>query len=271
MALFEFELANVEDIQPWQGAEGPSLSWFALTDGVFCMPVGDRVLFEYSDEIMAHWDTRIRKPIPGVSRYSADYQIAAFVREILGSVAAAMARLPARIERLASSWAALTELRRRTEEVEDSEKDDELGYAAWRWLGERSPWASYLVACPNFQLVRIGDELRIHWDNRERVVDGIQVWTAEQGTYSMDVVEFGNECRGFAGRLLHEMELRITAIEQGAAQPRAAVNVASLRKQHETWRAEFDSAFTRVYQPDIDWQEAERALEVIANRCGVSF
>src|SRR4051794_23522280 len=101
MSLFEFELARVEDIVPWDTPDGPSLSWFALTDGLFRMPVGDQVLFEYSDEIMAHWGTTER---------NANYQIAAFAREMLGSVAAAAARLPERIERLAADWHRLTKL-----------------------------------------------------------------------------------------------------------------------------------------------------------------
>jgi hypothetical protein len=42
------------------------------------MPVGDQVLFEHSDEIIAYWQTDVR---------IANYQVAAFVREMLGSVA----------------------------------------------------------------------------------------------------------------------------------------------------------------------------------------
>ena len=269
MALFEFELAAVESIEPWHTAEGPSLSWFALTDGLFRMPVGNQVLFEYSDEIMTHWGRKVRKPLVGGRRYSADYQVAAFVREILGSFAAGTARLPERIERLASNWDMLAELRRRTAEVEDRD-DDALAYSAWRWLSERSPWTSYLQACPNFQFVRIGEEILIHWDNRERVVDGVQVWTAGQGVYAMALDEFVQEARGLAERLLSEMDYRVVAIERAAAHPQAPVNIAALRKQHESWREEFDSYF-RDYRPDVDWQEAENAIGIIADKCAVRF
>ncbi len=275
MALFEFELARVEDIVPWESSDGPSLSWFALTDGRFRMPVGDQVLFEYSDEIMAHWETDVR---------TADYQIAAFVREMLGSVAAGAARLPERIERLASDWDRLSELRSSADVldvvpasvrkdlglVDDSKEAGVLATAAWRWLGERSPWASYLAASPSFQFVRIGDELQIHWDNRDRLVDGHRVWTAQVGVHAMSVASFVHECRDFASRLLIEMDSRIAAIEAGTSKPRKVLNPQSLREQQEFWRADFDSYF-KEYQPDIEWHEAERALELIANKKGLSF
>jgi hypothetical protein len=261
MALFEFELASVEDIVPWASSDGPSLSWFALTDGRFRMPVGDQVLFEYSDEIMAHWGTSVR---------TADYQIAAFVREILGSVAAGAARLPKRIERLASNWNHLCELRREADAFDERDKASDIAYAAWRWLGERSPWASYLVANPNFQFVRIKEELRIHWDNRDRVVDEVPVWTAQVGVHAMPVESFVEECRAFATRLLSEMESRIGAIEAGAVKAQTILKAQSLREQQETWRAEFASYFSE-YRPDIAWEEAERALEFLAEKKGLPF
>lgn len=264
MALFEFELADVEDIVPWETRDGPSLSWFALTDGRFRMPVGDQVLFEYSDEIMAHWRTSVR---------TADYQIAAFTREMLGSVAAGAARLPERIERLAADWSRLTELRKDSDsgnDCDDSDSDEDLTYAAWRWLAERSPCASYLTPRPYFQFVRVGEELRIHWDNRDGVVDGTPVWSAQVGVHCMPVESFVEECRGFAWRLLSEMEDRIRAIEVGTAKARAVVSTQALWKQHEAWRTEFASYF-RAYQPDIEWQEAERALQLIAEKRGLPF
>lgn len=260
MALFEFELARVEDIVPWDTPGGPSLSWFALTDGLFRMPVGNQVLFEYSDEIMAHWGTNARL---------ANYQIAAFAREMLGSIAAAASPLPRRLEQLAADWDRLSELQRAAR-TDDSEEADDLAYSAWRWLGERSPWTSYLVANPNLQFVRVGDEVRIHWDNRDRVVAGRPVWTAQVGVYAMPVESFVLGCRDFAQRLLVEMGARITAIGSGAAQAKAVVSLHSLREQQEAWASEFESYFD-AYEPDIAWDEAERALQLIAEKAGLQF
>lgn len=258
MALFEFELARVEDITPWGEPGEQSLSWFALTDGRFRMVVGEQVLFRYTDGIMAHL---------AISERDADYQVAAFARDLLGSVAAAVAPLPARISRLASDWQLLSELKKPTDDVPATE---DFWYNAWRWLGERSPWTSYLAECPSIQFVRVGDEIRIHWDNRNLRIDGIPVWTAQQGVQVMSVEGFLEESRDFSRRLLTAMHDRIAGIESGTMKPQIEVSTSSLRQQHETWRAEFASYFGD-YQPDIPWQETEKALLTIAEKKGLSF
>jgi hypothetical protein len=173
-----------------------------------------------------------------------------------------------RPERLVG-WSGIR-IQREAETSDASKEAEDLAYAAWRWLGERSPWASYLVASPNFQFVRVGEELRIHWDNRGRVVDGRPVWSAQVGVHVMSVDAFVDESRDFSHRLLVEMDGRIGAIEAGAVRAQTVLNPGALREQHETWRAEFESYF-REYTPDIAWREAESALQVIAHRKGLPF
>ncbi|NUP10191.1 MAG: hypothetical protein HOW73_29425 [Polyangiaceae bacterium] len=269
MPLFEFELARIEDIEPWGNR---SLSWFELTDGRFRMPVGDQVLFEYSEVITRHWEARLcaHTHQSAVFERAADYQIAAFVRDMLGSAAAGAARLPERVERLAADWERLTDLRNEADPNDESDEATDRADAAWRWLGERSPWTSYLVASPRFHFVRVGEEVRIHWDNREQRVDELPVWTAQAGVFAMPVERFLYECRDFAERLLLEMERRIAMVESGAALAQADMDPESLRWQQETWRTEFDSYFAG-YQPEIPWDEAQRALELIAAKRGVPF
>ncbi len=257
MGIFEFELARVEDVAPWGEPGDQSLSWFALTLGKFHMVMGEQVLFRYTEEIMRHW---------AASGRDADYQVAAFARDILGSVAAAVAPLPPTIERLASNWKSLKELEKPIDD--DSEAVNDLWYAAWRWLGERSPCTPYLVAHPKIQLVRVGNKLCIHWDNRERQIDGLPVWTAQHGVHIMSVEDFLEECRDFAGRLLSAMTDRIAGIEARLMKPQIEVSTNSLLDQHETWRAEFASYF-HEYQPDIPWHEAELSLLAIAERKGI--
>ncbi|WP_459557163.1 DUF5984 family protein [Lacunimicrobium album] len=258
MALFEFELSPVEEILPWGEPGNQSLSWFALSYGRFRMVVGEQTLFRYTDEILSHWE---------MTDQDADYQIAAFARDLLGSVAAAVAPLPPTIERLASDWPRLMELKKPCDEKLEF---DELWYQAWEWLAERSPSTPYLVACPKFQMVRVGTELRIHWDNREQLIDGIQVWTARQGVHVISVEAFLNESHDFARRLLSEMHQRIIGLETGTMKPQVEVSTSSLREQHESWKAEFASYFGE-YLTDVSWPETENALREIAERKGLKL
>ncbi len=259
MNLFDFELVNVEDIEPWGTPEKPSLSWFALTYGTFRINVQDQTLFQYTPEILEHWQC-LGTPYP-------DYQIAAFARDILGSFAHAVMPLPAGIECLARDWVLLENLYALSNQLPDESAD--LAYTAWRWLGERTPWHSYLQAEPKITYVRIGDFVEIHWNNSKRFIDGIQVWTAQQGTHRLHVDRFIQECHGFSERLLTAMKTRLKEIEAGTAIPRAAVDMASLRREHAAWQTEFEGYLHKQATPDIAWTKTEAALHALATQCGV--
>jgi hypothetical protein len=273
MALFEFDLCPVEDLTPWGEPGRQSLSWFALTYGIFRVVVGEQILFRYTPDLLSRWREQARDAgCEDTGRPDADYQIAAFARDILGSVAAGVAPLPHLVESLAADWELLTQLERQPRESgeEDSEDADDRHYAAWRWLGERSPWTSYLVAQPRLSFVRIGDEVRIHWDNRDRVIEGIPVWTAQHGVHALPVEVFLSECRSFADRLLDEMDGRISRIEAGAARPQVGVDIPSLREQQDSWRKELMSCFN-ASNPDIAWERTETALRAIATSRGIEL
>jgi hypothetical protein len=256
MSLFEFELTPVERIEPWGEPGNQTLSWFALSLGEFWCVLGETTLFEYSPEILTLW---------GLASKYADYQVAAFARDILSAAAAGASALPPNIERMASSWETVDAIL-----SVGSSDEERRHYAAGRWVGERSPWTSYLTANPRFTFVRVGNDVSIHWDNRECVEDGVQVWTAKKGTYSLSVEAFRAECRDFVSRLLAAMGERIAAIEAHRAVPRVPVDLASLRVQHETWRREFEGTLAN-YRPDVPWEEAEAAMVSIAQEQGIEL
>jgi Family of unknown function (DUF5984) len=262
MSLFEFELRPVEQIEPWGTPPAQSLSWFALTEGTFCIPVGTDVLFRYTPEMLAHWGE------DPASR-NATYQVAAFVRDSVGSLAAGMAPMPELFEQIAGNRDLRRRLLRLTSEIAaQSDEHQERAYQAWRWLGERSPWMGYLAACPRFAFLRVGDDVHVAWDNSETTIDGIKVWTADYGVFALPVDAFVAECRSFADRLLATMEDRLTAIASGEARPRVAVGVGALLEQHRAWARELEGYFGD-YTPDIEWRYAESALRAIAAEGGV--
>jgi hypothetical protein len=263
MPLFEFELLPVEEIAPWGEPGKPSLSWFALSYGIFRMVVGEQTLFRYTPEILAHWGSHDPR------QRDVHHEIAEFAREMFDCVAAAIAPLPPFFEALAADWTLLRRLEEFSRRGEKASKDDDRYYTAWRWLGERSPSTSYLIAYPEISFLRVGSEVRLGWDNTRRLVDGITVWTAGSGVLAFSVDAFVAECEDFAERLLKAMESRITDIEAGRCHPQTAVDIASLRQQQETWRALFAAAFYE-HEPDLPWDEAEAALRAIAGEMGVA-
>jgi hypothetical protein len=257
MAVFEFELWDVANITPWGVPPKQSLSWFALTMGAFRMPVGNQVLFQYSPSICAHW---------GMASQDADYQVHAFARDMLIAFPHAITRLPPALESLAADWDSLRTAYKKVGPLWETAQN--LMYLAWRWLGERSPWTSYLTMHPEITFLRVGDDVRICWDNRDRIVDGIPVWTATSGVYSLPVAEFEVECRDFVARLCDAMAKRIEGISAGNARTRIPLDAEDLQRQHRESVAELNSLF-QPRTPDIPWDETIRALDEVLPEFGL--
>jgi diadenosine tetraphosphatase ApaH/serine/threonine PP2A family protein phosphatase len=256
MAPFRFELAAVESIAPWGAPGGPNLSWFALTLGDFWIDLGDVELFRYAPAALATW---------GVTKPYADYQIASFVRDLRSCVPPALSPLPAELERLAADVHALAALQastRATADAIDTDEAADLHYTAWRWLGERSPWMSYLAHNPSFYFVRLGDEIEIGYDNRGHTLDGVAVWTAQIGAHRMPVASFAAAVTEVSAALLAAMGQRIDDLERGQARPQAPVDVAALREQHAAWEREFATALGPS-PPDVPWDETLAALAAL--------
>lgn len=266
MALFEFELDPVEEIRPWRSPDGPYLTWFALTWGVFRMPVGSEVLFRYTDDILSHWH-RQAADFAAPATKDVDYQLASLARDVLNCVMPAVAPLSPLAARIAEDrdlLEALTEV-----SVNDEGLLGDLGLAS-RWLGERSPCTSYFVEAPRIHFLRLGDEVLVRWDNRSRLIDGIPVWTAAYGEQRLSVAAFLDEARDFANRLLATMATRLDAIDAGKARPQVTVDSASLRKQQVTWQQEFERYF-EPRRPDISWAETDAALRAVARERGIGL
>jgi hypothetical protein len=258
MPLFEFELADVGHILPFGSDEKRRLSWFALTDGWFHIRVGDQALFEYTQEVVSH---------RGGSTAPA-YYVAAHTRAVLEILAAAVSSVPREMEMLVGNGQQLIELQKWEDGEDDSDEALDLHHAAWCWLKERSLHTSFLKANPQVHFVRVRNELRIHWDNRGRVIDGVPVWTAQYGMHALAVTEFVDESRLLVERLMNAMRERVARIDAKEERAQVALNVESLRQEHETWREEFESYF-HDYQPEVSWPEAVQALRTVVARKGV--
>jgi hypothetical protein len=239
--------------------DNPYLSWFALTWGDFWIDLGDVELFRYAPAALAAW---------GVTGEYADYQIASFVRDLRSCVAPALAPLPVEIERLAADVHALAELQsstRRSADAMGTDAASKLYHVAWRWLGERSPWMSYLVQGPRFHFVRIGDEIEIGYDNRSCLINGVPVWTAQIGARRISVEAFATAMTEVSTSLIHAMATRIDDLDTGRAIPQAPIDVASLREQHATWEREL-SAELGPSTPDVSWDRTLAALAALGAR-----
>jgi hypothetical protein len=247
MSLFEFELYPIESIFPWGEEPNLSLSWFALTDGVLRINAGNHVLFRYSRDMIHNWEMKVN---------DADYQIAAFARDFIGCFKAAITPIPEFLQPLAWDWNKLRDLLIKS-------NDHDASYEAFRWLGERSPFTSYLTESPEISFIRKENEIIVGWDNRHCLIDGLPVWESQFGTFVISVDEFISECLSFTDRLLAEMKNRIMLLESGSVKAQIPLNSEDLFRQQDSWFEEFSEYFDRQYEPDVSWYETKTAIELI--------
>lgn len=278
--LFQFELAPVENIEPWGDNDGGtlSLSLYALTDGHFRISVGKEALLRYNPEIISRW---------GLHNEDAGYQVACFASDVLASVSAVIAPIPKFFENIIRDEALFRHLKESPakhfyekvpsgviRELEAGKTNSDFRddhYNAFRWLGERSLWLNYLTAFPDMWFVRVGNEVWIRWDNVNKKFDGIDVWTARQGTYVLPVQAFLAECRSFSERLLSAMESRIVSLENGIVRAQIPVDTSSLRYQLLAFKNEFEKSLSARYESDIDWEDSEKAMRNIALKSGITL
>lgn len=176
---------------------------------------------------------------------TVDYQVAAIARDVLDAAQHGTEHLPDSMLDFVRDPAAVGDLLLHT-----AGASGDACYNAWRWLGQRSISALYFRAYPLVWFVRLDDHVCVRWDNRDRLVDGIPVWTATRGEFALPVDAFVRECTDFKDRLPRAMEGRIDGIDSGDAPATIPLDLPSLRQQHETWRNEF-AGDLRPLGPDV--------------------
>jgi hypothetical protein len=126
------------------------------------------------------------------------------------------------------------------------------------------------VEAPFIRLLRVGDEVHIRWDNRDRLVDGVRVWTAAHGVLVLPVERFVAEVRDFSRRFVDALAERLAAVEAGTVAPRAPVDTDGFRRELAIRRQELASGFP-PYRPSTAWEEAEAALRLLVHARGLPF
>ncbi|HEY9907287.1 MAG TPA: DUF5984 family protein [Thermosynechococcaceae cyanobacterium] len=102
------------------------------------------------------------------------------------------------------------------------------------WQRDRRLSAAHLQNSPIVWIWSTDLHVFISWDNTDRVVEGIQVWSIEQGHYRLDRSEFLKEVQAFHDKLTREMAERVERVCDRGWRPEVSVNLEHLKhKQHD--------------------------------------
>ena len=264
--IFQFKLRPVEQVQPWGGPADPNLHWFGLTDGEYWIQLGDHKLFEYTD------DAQTRS---GVSRF-CDYQVVRLLEDVLDLAPYALEPIPEELRRYIaldeasawghfwSKWCATIDERDASEEMLDLLED------AGSWLGRRKLDSLYLTPSTNVVMWSDADSVHIQWDNRGKLLNGCQAWSALFGTWSISRAAFRAEVLDFHERLVEQMAQRVSQVAQGALSEHVRVDIEALRREQHAREQSIDRVLG-LPAPPTDWSAVGAAIKELETRsAGVS-
>lgn len=256
--LFNFNLTPLENVQPWGQPGEKHLSWFGLTDGEYWIQAGDDALFEYSEYVCRHFNSK---------RY-CDYQVVRLYEDLLEISPHVLEVVPDELIPYISKatwrdWQA-TSGRWLETKGEDADIDDywETIDAAFTWIGRRKLDTLYLSPSANIYLWSDATYVHFEWDNREKLVNGTPAWTALHGTYCLPREEFIAEVYSFHKRLIEQMSKRVERVLSGALPSDIDIDLPWLQQEHLKRSRPIDSVLAGPTAP-TDWQRVQNAIHEI--------
>ena len=231
MALFEFSLLPVDDIDPWGEYPNEVLHWFALSLGSYHINLDNTQLFRYSDEIIKHW--QISDPSFFVANHFDIYQIARLHSDILTIVPNILQPIPIDLKnhfRTIEDYISFEKLLDRYSDRMSALEliDDKILEDATRWFTNRTLPTDYLTPPPKIILWRHHKTIWIYWNNLEAKMDGIPVWSARCGLSKLDLNFFIEEILTFHNKFITEMNDRISYMEQYNFSSNVKINMMEL-------------------------------------------
>jgi hypothetical protein len=236
-----FKLREVDAIIPWGKGADRSLSWFGLTDGIYCINTPAGRLFEYS-----------LPADPNVGEPWCDYQVARLFEDLIEIWPVVADPVPEDILARYLAW--------RPREVElmrasDDEKFLEACAEARVWWNERCLDTLYLRSQPALFLWRAGDEVRLSWQ-------ALEPWTVASAELSFSFESVQAAVAEFFNEFLTAMRERVHLIERdGWRREDCRVDVVQLvagQPERESW---VENAMSRVRT--TDWNVVRARLTEI--------
>lgn len=231
-----FKLREVNAIEAWVSEGVRSLSWFGLTDGIYCVDTPAGRLFEHSSP-----------SAPDLSEPWCDYQVSRLFEDFIELWRVVSDSVPEDVLERYFAW--------RPREAELMRASDDEAYldaceGARFWWAERRLDTLYLYSQPAVHLWRTGDQVRLSWQ-------ALEPWTVASAELSFPFEAARAAVADFFDRFLSAMRDRVQTIDrEGWSRDDCRVDVERLvseQVERESWA---DNAMSRVRTTDWDFVRA---------------
>jgi hypothetical protein len=207
MALINFKLRHPDSVTPWGTPPGGNMHWFGLTDSEYWFQLGHVKLYEYTDEVLRHWDVHDFKCV--------DYQAIRLIEDLTSIFDSLVELIPDELYEIAKNHKSLYEFYGNSKQWLDKLSDDpsidiDTYYDKYdqviEWIYSRTLSAMHLTYGPNITFFRNKDNFSIVWDARHLTDENIPVWTSQTGVFEMKYVDFVSEVEDFGKRFFSAMQ-----------------------------------------------------------------
>lgn len=198
-----FELKDLDKIEPFGEEPHMALHWFGLTDGLLWIDIGKQTVYEYSEYAINYFQ---------FDRKYNDYQLARFLEDFSATFRFIGESLPKELyDRInqfdhdIETWG--------NRHADDNEEELDLFYENLiqvdRWRSDRSLDSSHLTDGPYIGCFRCGNVIKIVWQSDYSFDNGQSMWTSPNGSFEMPYDEFVCSVKEFFNDFFAAMDKQV--------------------------------------------------------------
>ncbi|QNR23835.1 DUF5984 family protein [Croceimicrobium hydrocarbonivorans] len=205
--MINFKLKDTKSYKPVGSSTGLSMSWYWLTEGDLWIDLGDSSLYEYSPKAQEYFG--------GLKSQYNEYQIIRFIEDFTALFEVISESIPNDIYRLAENSAKFLQDAQKWLDLNDAEEDqqDDFYFEKYdkliSWINRRSLDSGHLVGGPKLSFFRNKDKIRVTWQADYKLENGIDLWTAGEGSIEFSYSEFINDVKDFGDRFFKQMQEQV--------------------------------------------------------------
>jgi BMFP domain-containing protein YqiC len=260
--VINFKLKNIEEILPVGQKPNLYLSWFWLTDGDLWLKLGDEIIYEYSKEAMATFEN---KQTP----YN-DYYIVRFLEDFTQLFEKVGESLPTKFYDLTKDLSKFRDNTTKWLDIYDIDEDEHCDFyfeeydELISWTYQRTFDSGHLIGGPNISFFRNNNNLRIVWDTEYNLENGINLWTAKNGSLEVNYFTFIEKIKEFGTEFFKQMDKQV---EQTLAKDWGEIKIEkeNLVKEHKKRKLDFLTNLSFLEQ-EAKGQTNWKKLEDLYNR-----
>lgn len=258
---FKFQLLPIEECDAFGQPGNLSQNWMGLTDGWYWIELDGVELFHYSQEILEYWE-RIESQ-KTLLPY-APYYIMRLWEDAIDLLPRILESLPKALVRKIRVYGSWDNWEKRVDDLLDSDPtvDDDTYVLTVEWWRKRRLSSGHLKYGPAIPFWNDGKLIHVEWDNRDRILNGIPVWAAQQGQQSIPVNDFIEAIQFFDAEFINAMGQRVEQVRQHWPRPDVSIDIDALEYQHQRESAYLAQELNR--RAEIEPTDWKKVLEAIA-------